>query len=411
MTVGTAGNQPPTITLGPDQTVTFSQTVTLHPVATDDGLPTGSGLSEELFQLDGPGDVSFLDGSTLDAATISFPAAGVYHLRATASDGQLSASADVKITVTPGQTQPPVVQLTAPASGSVYTHGQTVALSASATDPDGTVQSVAFYADGKLLGAGTTRDNSIWNYSWAGASLGSHTLAAYAVDNSGTATTSGSVTVTVGAAVPQVALSYPAAYSAFKAGDQVTLQASASPGGDGAAVTGVQFFVNGQSVGQATQAPYNAVWNVPAAGDYTLTATATDSAGQQATSAAVPVRAVDAGSDPGAPTTVDLASPTEGQEVTAPVAIVGTVDGPTLQSWKLEYRRRSAKCSDWTTFGVGTGVMDDSTARHVRPHAGAQWTLRPASDGGFRWRTHRRVQRQHRRGRRHEGGQVHRGVQ
>ena len=357
------GNQPPTISVGDAaRTVAFGQTLTVDPQLDDDGLPNGT-LDMSWVQLDGPGSVDFADASATPglgyyATALSFPAAGTYYLRASASDSLLVTNADLTVTVTPGVSQPPQVGLSS--AGTSFSHGQPVALTASASDPDGWIVSVNFLADGQMIGAGSLSSDGAYGYSWTGAAVGPHTLTAVATDNSGTQATSAPVSIVVGPALPRVALSYPGGYAAFQAGDQVTLQASASPGGDGAAVTGVQFLVNGQAVGQSSRAPYSALWNVPAAGDYTLTATATDAAGQQATSAAVPVRAVDAGSDPSAPTTVDLASPAEGQEVTAPVAIVGTVDGPTLQNWKLEYRRRSAKCADWTTFGVGTGIVDAS---------------------------------------------------
>ncbi len=360
-------NQAPTIDLGPAaRTVPFGQSLTIDPLLADDGLPGGT-LDFSWAQLDGPGNAAFADASATPglgyyAATLSFPAAGLYHLRAGASDGALSASADLAVTVTPGATRPPAVGVGSPADGASFPRGQPIPLTASAGDPDGFVASVAFLVDGVPVGAGAPDQpaDGGFSYVWTGAPAGVHVVTSVAVDNSGTPATSAPVTITVTPALPSVALTYPPAHAAFQAGDRVALQAGASPGGDGAAIASVRFLVNGQAVGSTALAPYGAIWTVPAAGDYTLAASATDSAGRQAASAGVPVRAVDADSDPAAPTTVDLASPTEGQEVTAPVVVTGTVDGPTLQSWTLDYRRRSSPCAEWTTFAAGTGVVDAS---------------------------------------------------
>src|SRR5258708_26071323 len=56
---------------------------------------------------------------------------------------------------TPGINTPPSVQLTSPATGANYVAPASIALSASASDVDGTVAQVAFYAGSTLLGSNT----------------------------------------------------------------------------------------------------------------------------------------------------------------------------------------------------------------------------------------------------------------
>jgi hypothetical protein len=94
--------------------------------------------------------------------------------------------------------------------------------------------------------------------------------------------------VTVGdAAAPTVSITAPAAGATVSG--TVTLSASAT---DNVGVTSVQFRVNGTNVGVAdTTSPYAASWSTTglAAGTYTITAVATDAAGNQATSAGVNV--------------------------------------------------------------------------------------------------------------------------
>ena len=88
----------------------------------------------------------------------------------------------------------PTVSLTAPAAGATFAAPATIALTATATDTDGTVTQVVFYDGVTPLNTGTT---SPYIYTWTGATVGTHTLTAQATDNSGAVTTSAAVTVTV----------------------------------------------------------------------------------------------------------------------------------------------------------------------------------------------------------------------
>ncbi len=103
-------NQPPVVNSGPNQTIQLpTNTVTLQGTATDDGLPSGI-LIISWSEVAGPGVVTF--GSPASATTtVTFPGAGVYLLRLTANDTQLSSSSDIVITVQSanGANQPPVV--------------------------------------------------------------------------------------------------------------------------------------------------------------------------------------------------------------------------------------------------------------------------------------------------------------
>ena len=90
---------------------------------------------------------------------------------------------------------PPVVALTGPAPGSNFTVGQTVPLAATASDPNGTIASVAFYSNGGLL---NTDSNSPYSFNWTNAPAGNHSLTAVATDNLGMQTTSAAVNVSVG---------------------------------------------------------------------------------------------------------------------------------------------------------------------------------------------------------------------
>lgn len=99
----------------------------------------------------------------------------------------------------PPTNQPPAVALTQPADGAAYTEGDSVTLTATASDSDGSIAQVAFYAGATLLGIDT---NSPYSLTWPHAPAGTHTLTARATDNLGATSTSSAVTIVVEAEQP-----------------------------------------------------------------------------------------------------------------------------------------------------------------------------------------------------------------
>jgi RHS repeat-associated protein len=92
-------NQPPSVNAGPDQSITLPNSATLTGTAGDDGLPNGT-LTVTWSKVSGPGSVTFANPNQA-ATTASFGAQGVYVLRLTADDSQLTSSDEVTITVNP----------------------------------------------------------------------------------------------------------------------------------------------------------------------------------------------------------------------------------------------------------------------------------------------------------------------
>ena len=102
-------NQPPAVNAGPDRNITLPGTASLAGTVQDDGLPTPANLTITWSKISGREDS---DGGTVTfanahaaATTASFGASGIYVLRLTASDGAVTVSDDVTVTVNP----PPVV--------------------------------------------------------------------------------------------------------------------------------------------------------------------------------------------------------------------------------------------------------------------------------------------------------------
>lgn len=105
-------NMAPTVNAGQDQSVTLPNTVTLTATATDDSLPNPPGqLTYSWSKTTGPGEVSFSNQTAL-TTQISFSQAGTFTIRFSASDGELVATDEVMISVSPAvANQAPVVNV------------------------------------------------------------------------------------------------------------------------------------------------------------------------------------------------------------------------------------------------------------------------------------------------------------
>ncbi|GAA3740908.1 glycoside hydrolase family 48 protein [Salinactinospora qingdaonensis] len=92
------------------------------------------------------------------------------------------------------ENQAPEVSLTAPADGSSFLTGESIELTADASDADGSISSVEFSADGTVLGSD---DTAPYSFTWDGAEVGSYSLTATATDDAGATTESSPVAVEV----------------------------------------------------------------------------------------------------------------------------------------------------------------------------------------------------------------------
>jgi RHS repeat-associated protein len=100
-------NDPPVVDAGPDQSITFPGIASLAGKAKDDGDPAGSTVSVTWTQVSGPGAVTFQAANALETRA-AFSVAGVYVLRLSASDSELSSYDDITITVSPENHRPEV---------------------------------------------------------------------------------------------------------------------------------------------------------------------------------------------------------------------------------------------------------------------------------------------------------------
>lgn len=176
--------------------------------------------------------------------------------------------------------QPPTVTLTTTAGAGSLSAPASLALEVEATDRDGTVAQVEFYANGGLLGA-TSDEPYLWNL--RGLDVGTYVFKARAVDNAGAAAESAPVTVVVTPPAnlpPTVTWEQPQDGAVFASPATIPLLATAEDA-DGF-VAGVTFLTTGDRplvLGEATVAPFAFTWtNVPP-GAYVLQARAVDELG------------------------------------------------------------------------------------------------------------------------------------
>src|SRR5690606_26828345 len=180
--------------------------------------------------------------------------------------------------------QLPTVSLTSPTNGASYTTGQTVSMSATASDSDGSINRVEFLVDGTKVGQDTT---SPYTYNWT-STTGAHTVQARAVDNqSGTKTTTAiNITVTAPNQLPTVSLTSPTNGASYTAGQTVSMSATASDS-DGS-INRVEFLVDGAEVGQDTTSPYTYNWT-STTGAHTVQARAVDNQSGSTTTTAIKI--------------------------------------------------------------------------------------------------------------------------
>jgi hypothetical protein len=100
---------------------------------------------------------------------------------------------------------PPSVAITSPANGASFIAGSTITISATASDPDGTVSFVDFLRGTAVLGMDTTAP---YEFSWTSVPAGTYTLTVRATDNDAATSTSAAVTITVTSTAGQAVTSF-----------------------------------------------------------------------------------------------------------------------------------------------------------------------------------------------------------
>ena len=99
-------NQAPTVNAGGDQSVLFPQPAYLNGTVTDDNLPMNASVQTSWSMVSGPGSVVFANSNAL-ITTATFSTPGIFTLRLTATDTELTNVDDMVVTVNLPN-QPPI---------------------------------------------------------------------------------------------------------------------------------------------------------------------------------------------------------------------------------------------------------------------------------------------------------------
>ncbi|WP_257450385.1 Ig-like domain-containing protein [Archangium lipolyticum] len=304
-------NTPPTVSLtAPVEGQVVAESVAISATAFDDMK-----LQSVQFSVDGSAIAldSFAPyGASWNSRSI---ANGVHTLTATATDSQGNTATHSIQIVVDNDVSPPVVEISAPAAGSLVEG--TVTVTANASD-NRAVTKVEFLLNGKPLGTDTTEP---WSIAWNTRSSGSNgpmSLSARAHDAAGNVTTSALTNVTVDNdwSAPVLSLTAPAANAIVSGTIQVTATAT-----DNRAVTRVEFFVNSVPILTQTSGPYGFAWDTTLfeEGTKLLEARAYDAAGYIAwASVVVTVR------NDSTPPEVSLTGPAAGASLSGIVSLSAT---------------------------------------------------------------------------------------
>jgi N-acetylglucosamine-6-sulfatase len=306
---------PPAVAItGPLDGSIISAPTTVTAEASDDFLLAGvtfqaNGVDLAVEDLEAPYEV-LLDSDSLPD--------GPYDLVAVARDtaGNIATSALVNVTIFHPDVTFPTVVITAPLEG--FSVSGLIGIVADATD-DELVAGVEFFLNAVSLGPEDTTAPYGVDLDTGPLADGPIELTAVAHDNSGNATLSGVVTVTVfhpDVTPPSVVITAPLDGATLTAPTTVTAEAS-----DDFLLAGVTFQAKGVDLAvEDLEAPYEALLDSDTLpdGSYDLVAVARDTAGNTATSATVTVAIFHPDLTP---PTVAITAPLDGTTLTTPTAV------------------------------------------------------------------------------------------
>ena len=251
----------------------------------------------------------------------------------------------------------PSVSIISPDKDATFAAPASVTINATAADSDGTISKVEFYNGNTLLGTVT---DSPYVFTWNNVPAGDYSITAKATDNGSIVTTSAAVTVSVDApnVAPSVTIVSPADKAIFSAPASVTINVTAADT-DGT-ISKVEFYNGNTLLGTDIASPYIFTWNNVPAGNYSITAKATDNGSLVTTSAAATITVLQ-----NIPPVVTITSPAASKKYTAPATIFlsasatdedGTIrkvqfyNGTTL----LQTENYAPYTYSWTNVAAGT---------------------------------------------------------
>src|SRR6185503_10848644 len=222
--------------------------------------------------------VEFLDGTNLLVRLTNTPYSFTWSNAAPGSHSMMARAADnwtgtnqTTITIVVSN-RPPQVALTQPTNNQVFFKGTNVTLLATASDLDGVVTRVEFFASTNKIGEVS---NAPFTLVWSNVPFGAVALTAKATDDSAAVTTSGAVNVqVVSNQLPTISFVSPTNGQSFLRPTNILLSAQASDA-DGT-VRFVEFLDGTNLLVRLTNTPYSFTWSNVVLGSHSLMARAAD---------------------------------------------------------------------------------------------------------------------------------------
>ena len=185
-------NTRPVADAGQNQSFSISNTVAeLNASASSDA--DGDRLAYSWAQINGPSNLNFSNASAIKTNISNFQV-GTYEIELTVDDGKLTATDRVIVTVTEADNNSPSVSITSPSNGSSFEENQTIAITANASDDDGSIAKVSFYNGNQLIDEDTTAPYAI---NWNSVAVGEYSINAIATDDQGATGNSQTIQLTV----------------------------------------------------------------------------------------------------------------------------------------------------------------------------------------------------------------------
>lgn len=222
--------------------------------------------------------------------------AGEYRLTARAIDDDGAVAESEPVLVQAISNVPPSVSLIEPAEGQRFKAPASILLTAVATDSDGSVAQVEFFANGTSLGVDITRP---FRFRWEDVPVGDYRLTAQATDDDGTMAESLAVNVSVVMNQPP-AIRFLHPHDGQLVARQRPLELAVEAWDNDGQVLSVEFFASSESpgdasssIGKRTRAPFSFEFaGIVAEGTHQFVAAATDDDGAVAWSEPVSVEAI-----------------------------------------------------------------------------------------------------------------------
>lgn len=155
--------------------------------------PDDDALTYAWTQINGPSMLIFED-NTLANTSVSNLIDGIYTCELTVSDGQHQDSDQVLIIVSETGNSDPTVVIITPLGGTSFEEGSNVLITATASDLEGEITKVEFYAASTKIGEDLTEP---FEYNWEAPEIGNYDLTAVATDEDGATSTSALMSIAI----------------------------------------------------------------------------------------------------------------------------------------------------------------------------------------------------------------------